>query len=75
LLLFHPAAFAAGESAAVTVGPVLSRMYEVLADPLDPVHLFWLLKPLVATMLIAWTPSPAGAVPEKDQLDFAVDDC
>src|SRR5436305_3878413 len=38
LLLSHPAAFAAGDSAAVTTGPVLSRAYDACADPLLPVH-------------------------------------
>src|ERR1051326_283967 len=38
LLLFHPAVLGAGLSAAVTVGPVLSRVNEAVPDPAWPVQ-------------------------------------
>ncbi|OLE24311.1 MAG: hypothetical protein AUG44_19615 [Actinobacteria bacterium 13_1_20CM_3_71_11] len=75
LLLSHPAAFAAGDSAAVTTGPVLSRVYDACADPLLPVHLFWPLKLGEAVAVTAWTPFPAPAVAPNVQLDLAVPDC
>lgn len=46
LLLFQPAAFGPGEtpllfvSLGSSVGPVLSRTYEAVPEPLFPVHLF-----------------------------------
>jgi hypothetical protein len=72
LLLFHPAAFAAGESDAVTVGPVLSRMYEADFGLCDCPVQAPALKFGDAAALTVWTPSPEPAVNENDHDDFAV---
>jgi len=75
LLLFQPCAFAGGDSAAVTVGPVLSRVYEAWAEPDVPVHLPCTLKFGDAAAVTAWAPFPVPAVNVNAHVDFAVDDC
>jgi hypothetical protein len=72
LLLFQPAAFAAGESAAATSGPVLSRMYEAFWGLCDwPVQLF-ALKLGDAAAVTVLTPSPVPAVKLNVHDDFAL---
>src|SRR6266545_2548876 len=72
LALFQPAPFAAGASAAVTVGPVLSRAYEAVAGLWDwPVQLL-ALKFGEAAAVTVLTPSPVPAVNGNDHDDFGV---
>jgi hypothetical protein len=75
LELFHPAALGAGLSAAVTSGPVLSRMNDAFCVPDVPVHLLFALKLGDAAAVTVGTPSPVPAVKPKVHDDFAVDDC
>jgi hypothetical protein len=69
--LCQPATLAAGETAPLTCGPVLSSTYEACLVPCEPWHLLWLwLKFLDAVTVTAFTPSPAPAVRLKDQAVF-----
>src|SRR6266571_7950115 len=74
LALFQPAAFAAGASAAVTTGPVLSRVYDACADPDVPVHFPCELTFGDTVAVTARAPSPAPAVNGNVHDDFAVFD-
>jgi hypothetical protein len=69
--LFQPAALAAGVSAAVTTGPVLSSVYDAWVELVWPLQLF-LLKSGEAATVNALAPLPAGAVVVKVQFDLAV---
>src|SRR5215212_9913487 len=72
LELFQPAALGVGESAAVTTGPALSRIYDAGCGFCDwPVQLL-ALKLGEAAALTACTPLPAPAVKMNVQDDFAV---
>src|SRR6266511_427548 len=74
LALVQPAAFGAGESAAVTVGPVLSRTYPAVAGLWDwPVQLL-ALKFGEAAAVTVRMPSPVPAVNGNDHDDFGVVD-
>src|SRR5712691_1531708 len=73
LALFQPAAFSAGLSAAVTAGPVLSRVYDACPVPVGPVH--WLLFLLIsrdAATVTDCAPSPEPAVVRNVHVDLAV---
>src|SRR3954452_3676433 len=71
--LFHPASFAAGVSVEVTIGPVLSTVYDAWVEVDWPVQLL-ALKFGEAATVNACTPLPAGAVLVNVQFDLAVDE-
>ncbi len=75
LALFQPAAFGAGVSAAVTTGPVLSRVYDPVFVRVVPVQSPWPLKLGDAAAVTDCTPSPEPAVVVNVQVDLAVADC
>jgi hypothetical protein len=69
--LFQPAALGAGTIAALTLGPVLSRVYEAVAEPEAPVHFPCPLTLALAVAVAVCAPSPLPAVNGKVQLDLA----
>src|SRR5205807_362100 len=71
-LLFQPAAFGAGDSVALTVGPVLSRTNDAWPVPGCPPQMPCALNFGVGATVTAWTPSPVPAVNGNAQVDFAV---
>ncbi len=73
-LLFQPAALATGVRAAVTTGPVLSRVYDPWADPLAPVQIPLSLNFSEAVAVTLCAPLPEPAVVVKVHADFAVAD-
>ncbi|MBT2498202.1 hypothetical protein J7E25_03765 [Agromyces sp. ISL-38] len=74
LALFQPAAFAAGDRAAVTTGPVLSSVNDACKELVWPVHFPCGLTLGEADTVTAWAPSPAPAVVVKVQLVLVATD-
>lgn len=70
--VFQPAALDAGTIAALTVGPVLSRVYEAVAEPEAPVHFPCPLTLALAVAVAVCAPSPLPAANVNVQLDLAV---
>lgn len=73
-VLFQPAAFGAGARTPVTIGPVLSSVYDAWPASLGPVHFPCELTLGDGAAVTARAPSPAPAVVVKVQEVFAVAD-